>query len=68
MELLWGIEFIREMEYSIVLDLKPIYGGSMIYWKRIYLNKPIELPLHNFGLTIKHGEGYIDVWKNVKRY
>lgn len=40
----------------------------MIYWKRFYLDKPIELPLHNFGLIIKHGDGYIDVWINKRSY
>jgi hypothetical protein len=37
----------------------------MIFWKRIYLSESQRalIPLHNFGLIIKQGEGYIDIWK-----
>jgi hypothetical protein len=40
----------------------------MIYWRRFYLKEPLTLPLHNFGLVIVEGDGYIDVWKNAKSY
>jgi hypothetical protein len=39
----------------------------MIFWKRIYLTRAQAdlIPLHNFGLIIKRGKGFIDVWKRI---
>jgi hypothetical protein len=37
----------------------------MIFWKRVYLTgaQADLIPLHNFGLIIKRGKDYIDIWK-----